>query len=61
MIRILQQDSIYTKVIFAVIIGATIILMVIFLVPGIFDNGDTNDASVYRHRAYAGRAGPDHR
>jgi peptidyl-prolyl cis-trans isomerase D len=47
MIRILQQDNIYTKAIFAVIIGATIILMVIFLVPGIFDNGDTTDASVY--------------
>jgi peptidyl-prolyl cis-trans isomerase D len=47
MIRILQQDNIYTKAIFAVIIGATIILMVIFLVPGIFDNGDTTDAAVY--------------
>jgi peptidyl-prolyl cis-trans isomerase D len=47
MIRILQQDNIYTKAIFAVIIGATIVLMVIFLVPGIFDNGDTTDATVY--------------
>jgi peptidyl-prolyl cis-trans isomerase D len=47
MIRILQQDNVYTKAIFAVIIGATIILMVIFLVPGIFDNGDTTDANVY--------------
>jgi peptidyl-prolyl cis-trans isomerase D len=47
MIRILQQDNVYTKAIFAVIIGATIILMVIFLVPGIFDNGDTTNAAVY--------------
>jgi peptidyl-prolyl cis-trans isomerase D len=47
MIRILQQDNAYTKAIFGVIIGATIILMVIFLVPGMFDNGAANDASVY--------------
>jgi len=47
MIRILQQDSRITKVIFAVIIGAAIVTMVITLVPGIFDNGTANDASVY--------------
>jgi peptidyl-prolyl cis-trans isomerase D len=47
MIRILQQDSRITKVIFAVIIGAAIVTMVITLVPGIFDNGAANDASVY--------------
>lgn len=47
MIRILQQDSIYTKAIFAVIIGATIILMVIFLVPGIFDNGDASNPTAF--------------
>ena len=47
MIRILQQDNIVTKTIFALIIGATIVLMVIFLVPGIFDNGASNDATVY--------------
>jgi len=47
MIRILQQDNAYTKAIFGVIIGATIILMVIFLVPGIFDNGASSDVSVY--------------
>jgi peptidyl-prolyl cis-trans isomerase D len=47
MIRILQQDNAFTKTVFAVIIGATIILMVIFLVPGIFDNGQANDASLY--------------
>jgi peptidyl-prolyl cis-trans isomerase D len=47
MIRILQQDSRITKVIFAVIIGAAIVTMVITLVPGIFDNGTANDASVF--------------
>ncbi|MES2390930.1 MAG: peptidyl-prolyl cis-trans isomerase [Acidobacteriota bacterium] len=47
MIRILQQDNAFTKTVFAVIIGATIILMVIFLVPGIFDNGAQNDASLF--------------
>jgi peptidyl-prolyl cis-trans isomerase D len=47
MIRILQQDNAITKAIFAVIIGATIILMVIFLVPGIFDNGDANDTTLF--------------
>jgi peptidyl-prolyl cis-trans isomerase D len=47
MIRILQQDNRATKAIFAVIIGAAIVTMVITLVPGIFDNGATSDASVY--------------
>jgi len=47
MIRILQQDSRITKVIFAVIIGAAIVTMVITLVPGIFDNGAANDASIF--------------
>jgi peptidyl-prolyl cis-trans isomerase D len=47
MIRILQQDSRITKVIFAVIIGAAIVTMVITLVPGIFDNGTANDASIF--------------
>ena len=47
MIRILQQDNRATKAIFAVIIGAAIITMVITLVPGIFDNGAANDATVY--------------
>ena len=47
MIRILQQDSRITKVIFAVIIGAAIVTMVITLVPGIFDNGAANDTSVF--------------
>src|SRR5271154_5398660 len=47
MIRILQQDNRITKIIFAVIIGFAVITMVITLVPGIFDNATTNDASVY--------------
>jgi peptidyl-prolyl cis-trans isomerase D len=47
MIRILQQDNRITKIIFAVIIGLAVITMVITLVPGIFDNTTTNDATVY--------------
>jgi peptidyl-prolyl cis-trans isomerase D len=47
MIRILQKENAFTKTIFAVIIGGTIVLMVIFLVPGIFDNGTAGDASLY--------------
>lgn len=47
MIRILQKDNAFTKTIFALIIGATIVLMVIFLVPGIFDNGAAGDASLF--------------
>ncbi|MGC9199569.1 MAG: peptidyl-prolyl cis-trans isomerase [Acidobacteriaceae bacterium] len=47
MIRILQQDSRIVKLLFALIIGAAIVTMVITLVPGIFDNGEANDVSVY--------------
>jgi peptidyl-prolyl cis-trans isomerase D len=47
MIRILQQDNRITKIIFAVIIGFAVITMVITLVPGIFDNTTTNDATVF--------------
>lgn len=47
MIRILQKDNRLTKGIFAVVIGAAIITMVITLVPGIFDNGTTNEAGVF--------------
>jgi peptidyl-prolyl cis-trans isomerase D len=47
MIRLLQQDSRLMKILFAVIIGAAAITMVITLVPGIFDNASANDASVY--------------
>ena len=38
MIRILQQNNKAVKVLFAVIIGAAVVTMVITLVPGIFDN-----------------------
>ena len=47
MIRILQQDNRITKAIFAVVIGAAILTMVITLVPGIFDNGGAADSTVY--------------
>lgn len=47
MIRILQQDSRATKIIFAFIIGAAIVTMVITLVPGIFDNGDASNPSIF--------------
>ena len=48
MIRILQKDSRLIKALFALIIGAAIVTMVITLVPGIFDNGDTAaDSTVY--------------
>lgn len=47
MIRILQQDNRIVKAVFAIIIGAAIITMVISLVPGIFDNGVTGDGTVY--------------
>jgi peptidyl-prolyl cis-trans isomerase D len=47
MIRILQQDNRYTKIIFAVIIGFAVVTMVITLVPGIFDNATANDATVF--------------
>jgi peptidyl-prolyl cis-trans isomerase D len=47
MIRILQQDNRATKAIFAVVIGAAIITMVITLVPGVFDSGAANNAAVY--------------
>ena len=47
MIRILQQDNRVTKAIFALVIGAAIITMVITLVPGIFDGGAANDNTVY--------------
>ncbi len=47
MIRILQQNNRLTKVLFALIIGAAVITMVITLVPGIFDNAATTDPNVF--------------
>ncbi len=45
MIRILQKDNRLTKIIFAVVIGAACLTMVITLVPGIFDNANTVSAA----------------
>ncbi len=45
MIRILQKDNRLTKIIFAVVIGAACLTMVITLVPGIFDNADATSAA----------------
>ncbi len=48
MIRILQQDNRFTKAIFALVIGAAIVTMVITLVPGIFDNvGSSGDPNTF--------------
>ena len=48
MIRILQQDNKFIKVVFAVIIGLAVVTMVITLVPGIFDAaGGGPDAATY--------------
>ena len=48
MIRILQQDNKFIKIVFGVIIGAAVITMVITLVPGIFDNtGGGSDPNLY--------------
>ena len=62
MIRILQQDNRATKAIFAVVIGAAILAMVVTLVPGIFDNGaaanGVNFATV-RTPGWFGRFGTD--
>ncbi len=48
MIRILQQDNKFIKIVFGVIIGAAVVTMVITLVPGIFDNaGNGSDPNLY--------------
>jgi peptidyl-prolyl cis-trans isomerase D len=47
MIRFLQQDNRVVKVLFALIIGAAVVTMVITLVPGIFDNTAANDGTVF--------------
>ena len=48
MIRILQQDNKFIKIVFGVIIGAAVITMVITLVPGIFDNASGgSDPNLY--------------
>jgi peptidyl-prolyl cis-trans isomerase D len=47
MIRFLQQDNKFTKIIFGVIIGLVIIFMAAYLVPGLMDNSTGSDPSVY--------------
>ena len=57
MIRFLQKETPLTKFIFIAIIGVTCITMVIFLVPGIF-NDSTSSADTYatiRHGGIFGR------
>jgi len=57
MIRFLQKDNRITKAIFIVIISVTCLLMVIFLVPGMFnDSGSSPDtyATILRG-GFAGR------
>lgn len=62
MIRILQQDNWLIKAIFALIIGAVILFMVITLVPGILQDSASNDPAVYasvRTPGVLGRLGGD--
>jgi peptidyl-prolyl cis-trans isomerase D len=47
MIRFLQQDNKVTKILFAVIIGAAVISMVVYLIPGFLDNSEANDPTLY--------------
>jgi peptidyl-prolyl cis-trans isomerase D len=47
MIRILQQDNRIVKTLFALIIGAAIVTMVVTLVPGIFNDAPSTDGTVY--------------
>lgn len=47
MIRMFQQDSRATKLIFGVVIGLAIVAMVVTLVPGIFDNGSAANGPVF--------------
>ncbi len=57
MIRLFQKDTRFVKAVFIVIIGFTCITMVIFLVPGIFQD-QTASADTYasiRHGGFAGR------
>ncbi len=63
MIRVLQQNNKFTKILFAVIIGAAVVTMVITLVPGIFDNvgagGDSTNYAVVHRPGLLGRFGTD--
>ncbi len=57
MIRFLQKETAFTKYLFIIIIGFTCVTMVIFLVPGIF-NDQASAADTYatiRHGGFFGR------
>jgi peptidyl-prolyl cis-trans isomerase D len=47
MIRFLQQDNKFTKIIFGVIIGVVVVGMVIYLIPGLMDAGTADTTGVY--------------
>jgi peptidyl-prolyl cis-trans isomerase D len=47
MIRFLQKDDKFTKILFGVIIGAACVSMVVYLIPGLMDNGTSSDTAVY--------------
>ncbi len=47
MIRFLQQDNKLTKILFGVIIGAAVVSMVVYLIPGLMDAGTTDSSGVY--------------
>ncbi len=62
MIRLFQQDSRATKVVFGVVIGFAILAMVVTLVPGIFDNSTANNSTTYatvRSPSWYGRLSGD--
>ena len=53
MIRFLQKDTKFTKWLFGIIIAATCVLMVIFLVPGIFQD-TTSSSTTYASIVHGG-------
>lgn len=57
MIRFLQKETPFTKYLFILIIGATCVTMVIFLVPGIFNDSSTaaDTFATIRHGGILGR------
>jgi peptidyl-prolyl cis-trans isomerase D len=57
MIRFLQKETRFTKWLFGLIIGATCVTMVIFLVPGIFNDSSTatDTFATIRHGGVLGR------
>lgn len=56
MIRFLQKDTKFTKWLFGIIIAATCVLMVIFLVPGIFQDS-TSTSTTYASIVHGGILG----